>query len=135
MENQWILIQVSEDTFSHMADDLKYIGQTSFRGSTSYAIPEEFSNLIIYSSFNNNTLFPIFHARAKRVFLKNKSEYICIFELVSKVVRLNEVFAKDNLPYNSGGRINFSDEIQETQIGKLWVEIQKSPELTKWNIN
>lgn len=51
------------------------------------------------------------------------------------MVRLNEVFAKDNLPYNSGGRINFSDEIQETQIGKLWVEIQKSPELTNWNIN
>ena len=41
MSQSWILVQVSEDTFSHMADDLKYIGYTTFRGSCSYEVPNE----------------------------------------------------------------------------------------------
>ena len=56
MSQSWILVQVSEDTFSHMADDLKYIGYTSFRGSCSYEVPNEedffIAIVLIYSHYS-----------------------------------------------------------------------------------
>lgn len=134
METSWILVQVSEDTFSHMADDLKYIGQTSFRGSTAYDVPDEFSNIVIYSGFNNGNLFPLFIGRVKRVFLKNKHEFICILDIISKIVRIDTEFANEVLRYFPSCKTNLTEEIDESTIGKIWVTVQKSPQLTAWNI-
>lgn len=135
METQWILVQVSEDTFSHMADDLKYLGQSCFRGSMNYAIPEECSNIVIYSGFNLGTFFPIFVGRVNRIYRKNSVDFICTFNLITKIVSVEKDFANEVLMYAPSCKTNFTEEIGDELVGKIWITIQKSKQLASWSID
>lgn len=128
-----VLVQVSNDTFSHMADDLKYIGQTTFRGSCSYEIPDEGDLIAIYSGFNDGNLFPFFIAKIIRVYLKNKFEYICSLSLESKVVRISKEFAEFELKYFPACKTNMTEQVDLLLNEKIKIEIQKSPSLNAWN--
>ena len=133
MRQSWILVQVSEDTFSHMADDLKYIGHTTFRGSCSYEVPNEEDFFVIYSGFNSGNLFPLFVAKVNRTFLKDKSEYICSLSIVSKIVRIDKEFAENELKYFPACKTNMTELIDKTLTARIWGTIQNAPLLAAWN--
>ena len=132
MECPPILVQVSEDTFSHMADDLKYIGKTTFRICSKYNIPDEFANMVIYTGLNNGTLFPLFIAKVQLVFRKNENEFICILKILTDVVRINPKFVDEELLYAPGCKTGMTEELSEQTYGKIWIETEKSPRLTAW---
>ena len=73
MMQNWFLVQVSTDMFYHMADDIRYLGQTTFRGSRSYEEPCEDDFLVVYSGFNSGSLFPLFVSKVSKVLIKPKS--------------------------------------------------------------
>ena len=133
MSQSWILVQVSEDTFSHMADDLKYIGYTTFRGSCSYEVPNEEDFFIVYSGFNSGNLFPLFIAKVNRTFLKDKSEYICSLSIVYKIVRINKEFAETEFKYFPTCKTNMTELVDNTLVAKIWGTIQNAPLLAAWN--
>ena len=133
MTQNWFLIQVSNDILSHMADDIKYIGQTTFRGSCSYEIPCEDDYIVVYSGFNNGNLFPLFIAKVNRVFLKNKNEYICLVTSISKIVKISKEFAEYELQYFPQCKTNMTEQIDHILTGKIWAEVQKASILVAWN--
>lgn len=133
MAQNWLLVQVSNDMLSHMADDIKYIGQTTFRGSCSYEVPCEEDFMVIYSGFNSGSLFPLFIAKVNRVFLKDKSEYICSITMISKIVKINRDFAESELKYFPQCKTNIVEQIEPLLTAKIWAEVQKSPMLVAWN--
>lgn len=133
MRQSWILVQVSEDKFSQMADDLKYIGQTTFRGSCNYEVPNEGDSLVVYSGFNDGNLFPLFIAKVNRTFLKDKSNYICFLSIDSKVVRIDKEFADYELRYCPSCKTDMTELIDDTLVGKIWDMTQNAPLLVAWN--
>lgn len=133
MKENLIIVQVSNDIFSHMADDLKYNGYTTFRGSCSYEVPDEEDFIVIYSGFNNGNLFPLFIAKVNRVFLKNESEYICSLFLVSKVVRIDKEFVENKFKYSPSCKTNMTELITPPLTIKIWETIQHAPLLAFWN--
>lgn len=132
MEFTPILVQVSEDIFSHMADDLKYIGETTFRCWSKHGIPDEFANMIIYTGFNSGSLFPLFIAKVQRVFRKNENESICLLKTLTDIVRINKQFANEELQYEPSCKTNRPEEVSEHSYGRIWIEVEKSPRLTAW---
>lgn len=56
MVQNWFLVQVANEMLSHMADDIRYLGQTTFRGSRNYEVPCEDDFLVVYSGFNSGSL-------------------------------------------------------------------------------
>lgn len=135
MEYTPVLLQVSEDTFDHMANDLKYIGETTFRIWGKYNVPDEFANIVIYTGLNNGSLFPLFIAKVQRVFRKNENEFICIIKGLTDFVRINPKFADEELHYAPGCKTGMTEELDECTYGKIWVEVEKSPRLTAWCIH
>lgn len=133
MRQSWFLVQVSEDKFSQMADDLKYIGQTTFRGSCNYEVPNEGDSLVVYSGFNDGNLFPLFIAKVNRTFLKDKSNYICSLSIDSKVVRIDKEFADYELRYCPSCKTDMTELIDDTLVGKIWGMTQNAPLLVAWN--
>ena len=109
MSQSWILVQVSEDTFSHMADDLKYIGYTTFRGSCSYEVPNEEDFFIVYSGFNSGNLFPLF------------------------IAKVNKEFAETEFKYFPTCKTNITELVDKTLVAKIWETIQNAPLLAAWN--
>lgn len=133
MRQSWFLVQVSEDKFSQMADDLKYIGQTTFRGSCNYEVLNEGDSLVVYSGFNDGNLFPLFIAKVNRTFLKDKSNYICSLSIDSKVVRIDKEFADYELRYCPSCKTDMTELIDDTLVGKIWGMTQNAPLLVAWN--
>ena len=133
MMQNWFLVQVSTDMFYHMADDIRYLGQTTFRGSRSYEEPCEDDFLVVYSGFNSGSLFPLFVSKVSKVLIKDKTEFICIIDKVSKVVKVREEFAECELMYFPQCKTNMTEHIDSNLLQKLWQELQMAPALKAWD--
>lgn len=133
MVQNWFLVQVANEMLSHMADDIRYLGQTTFRGSRNYEIPCEDDFLVVYSGFNSGSLFPLFVTKVSKVLIIDQNEFICIINNVSKVVKVREEFAEYELRYFPQCKTNMIEHIDSTLLQKLWQELQMAPALKAWN--
>jgi hypothetical protein len=133
MVQNWFLVQVANEMLSHMADDIRYLGQTTFRGSRNYEVPCEDDFLVVYSGFNSGSLFPLFVTKVSKVLIIDQNEFICIINNVSKVVKVREEFAEYELRYFPQCKTNMIEHIDSTLLQKLWQELQVAPALKAWN--
>lgn len=133
MVQNWFLVQVANEMLSHMADDIRYLGQTTFRGSRNYEVPCEDDFLVVYSGFNSGSLFPLFVTKVSNVLIIDQNEFICIINNVSKVVKVREEFAEYELRYFPQCKTNMIEHIDSTLLQKLWQELQVAPALKAWN--
>lgn len=133
MVQNWFLVQVANEMLSHMADDIRYLGQTTFRGSRNYEVPCEDDFLVVYSGFNSGGLFPLFVTKVSKVLIIDQNEFICIINNVSKVVKVREEFAEYELRYFPQCKTNMIEHIDSTLLQKLWQELQVAPALKAWN--
>lgn len=111
MVQNWFLVQVANEMLSHMADDIRYLGQTTFRGSRNYEVPCEDDFLVVYSGFNSGSLFPLFVTKVSKVLIIDQNEFICIINNVSKVVKVREEFAEYELRYFPQCKTNMIEHI------------------------
>ncbi len=133
MVQNWFLVQVANEMLSHMADDIRYLGQTTFRGSRNYEVPCEDDFLVVYSGFHSGSLFPLFVTKVSKVLIIDQNEFICIINNVSKVVKVREEFAEYELRYFPQCKTNMIEHIDSTLLQKLWQELQVAPALKAWN--
>lgn len=133
MVQNWFLVQVANEMLSHMADDIRYLGQTTFRGSRNYEVPCEDDFLVVYSGFNSGSLFPLFVTKVSKVLIIDQNEFICIINNVSKVVKVREEFAEYELRYFPQCKTNMIEHIDSTLLQKFWQELQVAPALKAWN--
>ena len=133
MVQNWFLVQVANEMLSHMADDIRDVGQTTFRGSRNYEVPCEDDFLVVYSGFNSGSLFPLFVTKVSKVLIIDQNEFICIINNVSKVVKVREEFAEYELRYFPQCKTNMIEHIDSTLLQKLWQELQVAPALKAWN--
>ena len=133
MVQNWFLVQVANEMLSHMADDIRYLGQNTFRGSRNYEVPCEDDFLVVYSGFNSGSLFPLFVTKVSKVLIIDQNEFICIINNVSKVVKVREEFAEYELRYFPQCKTNMIEHIDSTLLQKLWQELQVAPALKAWN--
>lgn len=133
MVQNWFLVQVANEMLSHMADDIRYLGQTTFRGSRNYEVPCEDDFLVVYSGFNSGSLFPLFVTKVSKVLIIDQNEFICIINNVSKVVKVREEFAEYELRYFPQCKTNMIEHIDSTLLQKLWQELQVASALKAWN--
>lgn len=133
MVQNWFLVQVANEMLSHMTDDIRYLGQTTFRGSRNYEVPCEDDFLVVYSGFNSGSLFPLFVTKVSKVLIIDQNEFICIINNVSKVVKVREEFAEYELRYFPQCKTNMIEHIDSTLLQKLWQELQVAPALKAWN--
>ena len=59
MVQNWFLVQVANEMLSHMADDIRYLGQTTFRGSRNYEVPCEVTILFSATTILSAVFQPI----------------------------------------------------------------------------
>lgn len=133
MVQNWFLVQVANEMLSHMADDIRYLEQTTFRGSRNYEVPCEDDFPVVYSGFNSGSLFPLFVTKVSKVLIIDQNEFICIINNVSKVVKVREEFAEYELRYFPQCKTNMIEHIDSTLLQKLWQELQVAPALKAWN--
>ena len=133
MVQNWFLVQVANEMLSHMADDIRYLGQTTFRGSRNYEVPCEDDFLVVYSGFNSGSLFPLFVTKVSKVLIIDQNEFICSINNVFKVVKVREEFAEYELRYFPQCKTNMIEHIDSTLLQKLWQELQVAPALKAWN--